>query len=348
MAEPLPPLLPDPAAPDVLALDERFGPLSALATRLSGLPLERLLVYLIEQVDARLLPELAAQFHVSGVEGWHLANTEAAQRELIKRSVALHRKKGTPWALKEALKTIGVAPLEIIERLPQVRYDGAINHAGGQHYSAYNWAQFRLHASIGDHQPISAANTARVVATIAEWKPVSRHLVDVQYGIAATEWAASAEATATAAALAQTDAHLWGARLYDGSLVYNQGVLHTHEGAFAFGGTAHYNGFTPAGQRFDAEREADDMAGALAFADVQSRGPLFDGFGDYGGGTDFGASAPVAQDPPMTLHLLRQRRYDGRCAFAAHRYNGSEAHAGHFSYFGNIPYAGDVLTTLEA
>ena len=112
------PLLHDPVAPDVIALDPRFGPLSALVTRLSDLPVEKLLVYLVDAVDAQLLPELGRQFHLTGLEGWRLANTDEARRRLIKRSIALHRKKGTPWAVREALKPVGVN-VEIIEQADQ-------------------------------------------------------------------------------------------------------------------------------------------------------------------------------------------------------------------------------------
>ncbi len=346
MTEPLPH---DPVAPDVIALDPRFGPLSALVARLSDLPVEKLLVYLVDAVDAQMLPELGRQFHVASIEGWHLANTDAARRALIKRSIAMHRKKGTPWALKEALKTVGVSPMAIEERLPARRYDGTINHAGADYYNAYGWAQFRVTADVGDDQPISAANTARVVDTINEWKPVRSHLVDVQYRASVTETVPSSESTTTAALLEQEDTHLLGRRLYDGSLAYNQGLLRTHEGAFAFNGAATYAGFTAAGECFDSEREQDEMAAVLALSDVQSRGAMFDGFGDYGGALDFGASAPVAEDPPMTITLTRHRRYDGRHSFAANRYDGSRRHTGGgFTYFGNIPYAGDVVTTLEA
>lgn len=294
------------------------------------------------------LPWLAWALHLTDAEGWRLAVTSSQKRALIAKSIALHRKKGTPWSIKEALKAAGFNDLEIQERLPQTRYDGTHNHAGAEYYNAYGWAQFRVTADVGDDQPINAASTDRIIETINEWKPVRSHLVDVQYRASVTETMPSSEATTVAAQMEQEDAHIWGRRLYDGSLAFNQGTLYSHEGAFAFNGAARYSGFTPAGERFDAEREAVEMAGGLALSDVQSRGPLFDGFGDYAGTLDFGASAPVAEDPPMEITLTRHRRYDGRHAFAAHRYDGSRPHAGGFAYFGNIPYAGDVLTTLEA
>lgn len=294
------------------------------------------------------LPWLAWALHLSDSEGWALARTSPQKRALLSQAAALHRKKGTPAGIQSALLAAGFQSIDLQERLPQNRYDGSLNHAGDGYYNAYGWAQFRATADAGDDQPISAADTALLVQTINEWKPARCHLVDVQYRAGVTESVASTEYITTASELALSEPHLWGRRLYDGSLIHNQGMLRTHDGAFAFSGAASYTGFTAAGERYDAERETDSTAGSLALGDVQSRGPLFDGFGDYGGSLDFGATAPVAEDPPMPIVLTRQRRYDGRHAFAANRHDGTRLYTGGFAYFGNIPYSGDVLTHLEA
>ncbi|MBI4691687.1 MAG: phage tail protein I, partial [Nitrospirae bacterium] len=67
--------------------------------------LDKLLVYLIDEVSADVLPFLAWQFHV---EGWELSGTESEKRTLIKNSIELHRYKGTPWAIENALKSISI------------------------------------------------------------------------------------------------------------------------------------------------------------------------------------------------------------------------------------------------
>ncbi len=338
----------DPIAPDVIATDPRLGALSALTTRIEDIPRDGLLTYLIDAAPSAYLDELVRQFHVAGIEGGLLAATDDERRRLIKASIALHRKKGTPWAMREIFKALGFNGLDIQERLPSHRYDGAITFDGAEAYAAYGWAQFRVTADAGDTQPITAEQTALIVKTIEEWKPARSHLADVRYRASVKETLRSSEATTVAAELSQEESHLWGRRLYDGSIAFSQGRLHTHDGSLFYSGAADYAGFTADGERFDSEREADEMAGILALSDVQSRGPLFDGFGDYGGALDFGASAPVAEDPPMEIIMIRRRRYDGRHAFSAHRYDGAGAYVGEFAYFGNIPYAGDVSTTLEA
>lgn len=295
-----------------------------------------------------LLPWLAWALHITDAEGWSLATTTSQRRALLARSVALHKKKGTPWSIRQALIAAGFNDLEIVERLPANRYDGSLIHAGAERYDAYGWAQFRVTADVGDDQPISSENTARITETINEFKPARCQLVDVQYRASVAESVASGESSATAGALSIDDAHQWGRRSYDGSLHYNQGLLHRYEGAFAFSGARDYSGFSPSGERFDSEQESDGMAGSLALSDRQSRVSLFDGNADYGGSADFGASAPVAEDLPMPITLRRHRRYDGRRAYAAHCYNGSARYVGELTHFGNIPYTGDVVTTLEA
>ncbi|MDI1471939.1 putative phage tail fiber protein [Thermodesulfovibrio sp. N1] len=75
-----------------------------LIDRLGSIDLTPLLIYIIDHVDSSALPHLAWQFHI---EGWELAETDKEKRTLIKRAIELHRYKGTPWAVKEAIKACG-------------------------------------------------------------------------------------------------------------------------------------------------------------------------------------------------------------------------------------------------
>jgi len=184
----------DPFAPDVIALDGRFGPLSGLVTRLSALPVDKLLIYLVDQVDARLLPELGRQFSLSGLEGWNLARTDDERRALIRRSIALHRKKGTPWALREACKAAGFA-VDIVEQVDQrrryamlepVRLNGTWR-LGPQGVrlraldiltnmpQLQSWAQFLVRINLADFT--LAEHMAALRAVVDEWRPVSRQPV---------------------------------------------------------------------------------------------------------------------------------------------------------------------------
>jgi phage tail P2-like protein len=89
--------------------------MAELTQRLSLLPVDGLLVDLVDLVSAPFLPHLAEQFHVLGLEGWSTGLAEADQRELVRNAIRLHRKKGTPWAVRTALASIGYPGSELIE-----------------------------------------------------------------------------------------------------------------------------------------------------------------------------------------------------------------------------------------
>lgn len=81
--------------------------LNELIDRIGTLDITPLLVYLIDSVEETALPHLAEQFSVTGYDGWVLTRGTADQREIIKRAVAIHRRKGTPWAVKQAISALG-------------------------------------------------------------------------------------------------------------------------------------------------------------------------------------------------------------------------------------------------
>lgn len=93
--------------PPALAGDERFAILcELLQEEFDSLDLSPMLVYLVDVVPAQVLPYLADQFHVMGLEGCRYARNTQEQRELIKRAIELHRYKGTPWAIEQALTSV--------------------------------------------------------------------------------------------------------------------------------------------------------------------------------------------------------------------------------------------------
>ncbi|UTH76095.1 phage tail protein I [Chromobacterium sp. IIBBL 290-4] len=94
--------------PTMLAADGRLSSIAGLSQRCQAIELPPFLVYLIDSVQTEWLPLLAEQLHVSGDEGWLLAQTDAQRRQLIRRAIALHRSKGTRWALVQVLATLGL------------------------------------------------------------------------------------------------------------------------------------------------------------------------------------------------------------------------------------------------
>jgi phage tail P2-like protein len=135
--------------------------------RLNKIPLENLLIYIIDTVDVSALPWLARQFDVLGYRGMRLAKTEAEQREVIKNAIRLKRYTGTPWAIKEALRTIGYPDAVLVE------------HVGtGEH----GWAEFRIDIDAGGNQ-ISEAMITELLQMINIYKNVRSHLLALSYTV---------------------------------------------------------------------------------------------------------------------------------------------------------------------
>jgi len=111
-----PTLLPPP-----LARDLSCRALEAVAARISMLDLTPLIVYDFDAVAASALPSLAEQFRVLGDAGWNLATTEAQQRALLKEAIALHRIRGTPYAVTRVLEILGLSAtmIEWFAAMPQ-------------------------------------------------------------------------------------------------------------------------------------------------------------------------------------------------------------------------------------
>lgn len=162
--------------PDIAAFD------AMVEARLANLDVEKVLIYLIDTVDVDALPHLAAQFDVLGVKGYAFATTEQQKRDVIKKAIELHRYKGTPYSIKEALKAIGYYGAVIQERLVNpIYYNGDYLHNGSQIYGPGHWADFRVIIDLGNGVGVTPQTAAAAVALINEYKNVRSRLRDVSY-----------------------------------------------------------------------------------------------------------------------------------------------------------------------
>ena len=158
----------DNLLPAPLAGDPRAVALDALAARLNAIDLTPLLVYMVDLVDASVLPFLAEQFHVMGAEGWAYANDDASRRRLIKSAVELHRHKGTRWAVEQVFETLSM--------------DGQISEwfeYGGEP------GYFRALVDVGE-RGVTAADYDGIVELITAFKRASAHLEALSVRVSAT------------------------------------------------------------------------------------------------------------------------------------------------------------------
>jgi phage tail P2-like protein len=171
--------------------------------RFSELELDKLLVYLIDTVDASALPHLAKQFDVLGYKGYRLATTETEQREIIKRAIELHRYKGTLWAVKEALKSIGFGSAVVEE------------HVEG------HWAKFRVTIELGG-RTLNIREIDDLVKMVTEYKNERSWLADLSYTIEFTDNISPVDNSNEGPAEINNDKLFVGGNFkYDGSHYYN-------------------------------------------------------------------------------------------------------------------------------
>lgn len=165
--------------------DARSLALAQLALELGALPTEDLLaVALVSAAPAALLPYLAEHYSVTGYDGWLIATTEAERRALILRAIELHFRKGTPWAVKEAIKACGYPDVSMTEHLPTLLLDGSWLLDGSEYFSTDpgQWALFRLLIQLGEDLPLSADTRDKLRGSIDAYKRESSTLQALHYG----------------------------------------------------------------------------------------------------------------------------------------------------------------------
>lgn len=102
-----------------------------------------------------LLPWLAWAL---SVDEWDEAWTEAQKRSQIQGSIAMHRRKGTPWAVKQALGRAGLEVVDLIE------------HPQGAH-----WAEFDIEITANERR-LDDAMVRNTIALINAYKAARSHL----------------------------------------------------------------------------------------------------------------------------------------------------------------------------
>jgi phage tail P2-like protein len=108
-----------------------------------------------QRCPVALLPWLAWAL---SVDEWDENWSEAQQRATVMGSIALHRKKGTPWAVKQALTRAGLERVALVERI-----EGA------------HWAEFDVDITVVD-RPLVESIYSRIEALVNAYKPARSHL----------------------------------------------------------------------------------------------------------------------------------------------------------------------------
>lgn len=161
-------LLPPNATPQERAIEAAIARMTALQVPLRD-------VWNPARCPAPLLPWLAWAF---GVDEWEPSWSDAEKRAAIRDSVAIHRKKGTVWAIKRILRNAGHGDARLQEGSggrrydASERYDGSINHG-----KSGNWAEYRLKLN----RPVTRDEAAKIRALLEVTAPVRCSLVGLSF-----------------------------------------------------------------------------------------------------------------------------------------------------------------------
>lgn len=117
------------------------------------------------------------------VEAWHEAKSEDARRALILNSIEIHRRKGTPWAIRLLIRSLGFGEVDIIERVGGRTHNGTIYRNGVYPHAplATTWATYM----VALQRPITNAQADRLRKLLPSVAPARCHLVALRYAAVA-------------------------------------------------------------------------------------------------------------------------------------------------------------------
>ncbi len=187
--------------------DLRSRALLDLIERLGAIDLTTLLVYRLDSTPVDVLPLLAWQFDILEPQ-WQLgaSNTESIDnlqnidtltnvdsltssggvagtmdsdswRQLPKAAIPLHRNRGTPYAIRSALASLGWTSVKILE--------GQNSWSGTTYPASQGWAVFRVVISVAAGQGVQSEDVERICNAIKFYKPIRAWLDSIWFTLPA-------------------------------------------------------------------------------------------------------------------------------------------------------------------
>lgn len=161
-------LLPPNATPQERALAQAVA-------RISDVPVPLRDLWSHERCPVELLPWLAWAF---SVDEWGMGWSEQARRASVRDAVAIHRRKGTVWAIKRVLANAGYGDARLVEGNSASQHDGVFRYNGQRtHGDPQAWANFQFNLS----RPISREDGQAVRAVLESVVPVRCNLLGVSF-----------------------------------------------------------------------------------------------------------------------------------------------------------------------
>lgn len=156
--------------PNATAAEHRLEQATA---RLGELPTPLRDLWNADTCPAHLLPWLAWALQV---DIWDSGWSEDAQRAVIRGAITVHRRKGTPWAIKRALANAGYGDAILSEGFSNANYNGSTLHDGSRLYVGdSDWSKYRLLMA----RPISNEQAEQIRRMLALVAPARCRLVEI-------------------------------------------------------------------------------------------------------------------------------------------------------------------------
>lgn len=125
--------------------------------------------------NEKFLPMLAKFY---GAELWMSNMTTDQQRKAIGDSIAIRKKRGTAWSVKQVIKSFDSSAM-VIEGVSPIRYDGTYRYDGTEQHGVNDeWAEYSVMLT----QPIpSADDQIRFLKMLGNYAPARCHLVGIDW-----------------------------------------------------------------------------------------------------------------------------------------------------------------------
>jgi phage tail P2-like protein len=107
------------------------------------------------------------------VDEWDSDWSVATKRAALAESLAIHRLKGTPAAVKRALGAAGYGDASVVEFWGWADYDGSLSYDGSEDYKGPDdWAEYRIYLV----RPITIEQSKQVRTILSTVAPARCHL----------------------------------------------------------------------------------------------------------------------------------------------------------------------------
>ncbi|MDP0264179.1 phage tail protein [Glaesserella parasuis] len=163
--------------PDIIVNDPKYVALANLSNQLDHLNHAKIMTTIVELLGDEFIPLLAEKWSVTGYDGEFVAEDNDSKQALIRNAIELHRRKGTPKAIRDVLRSLGFGEIEIDEGLKDRIYENSkvVNIPADERWAHY---AIRLREPVTNDQAVNIRKVlrnfapARCLLAVLDYKSV--------------------------------------------------------------------------------------------------------------------------------------------------------------------------------